>query len=55
MSWTWDSLLTLGLDLDLDAPVTLRMLVIVVAVGALGFIVHFAWHWWLLSRPDVRH
>jgi hypothetical protein len=31
------------------------LLLIVIAVGALGFVVHFAWHWWLLSRPDVRH
>jgi hypothetical protein len=30
------------------------LVVIVVGAGALGFIFHFAWHWWLLSRPDVR-
>jgi hypothetical protein len=27
---------------------------VVLGAGALGFIVHFAWHWWLLSRPDPR-
>jgi hypothetical protein len=21
--------------------------------AALGFMLHFVWHWWLLSRPDV--
>jgi hypothetical protein len=30
------------------------LLVVVVSAGALGFVLHFAWHWWLLSRPDVR-
>jgi hypothetical protein len=26
----------------------------VVGAGALGFVLYFVWHWWLLSRPDVR-
>jgi hypothetical protein len=30
------------------------LVVVVVSAGALGFVLHFAWHWWLLSRPDVR-
>jgi hypothetical protein len=30
------------------------VLLIVLAAAALGFIVHFGWHWWLLSRPDDR-
>jgi hypothetical protein len=27
---------------------------IVIGAVALGIVVHFAWHWWLLSRPDAR-
>jgi hypothetical protein len=30
------------------------LLVIAVGAAALGFIVHFGWHWWLLSRPDAQ-
>jgi hypothetical protein len=30
------------------------LVVIVVAATALGFVLYFVWHWWLLSRPDVR-
>jgi hypothetical protein len=29
-------------------------IVALAAAAALGFILHFGWHWWLLSRPDVR-
>ena len=25
---------------------------LLLAVAGLGFALHFAWHWWLLSRPD---
>jgi hypothetical protein len=28
--------------------------VIVIGAVGLGFAAHFAWHWWLLSRPDAR-
>jgi hypothetical protein len=28
--------------------------VVVAGAVALGFLVHFAWHWWLLSGPDHR-
>ena len=28
------------------------LLVIVVVAAALGVILHFGWHWYLLSRPD---
>jgi hypothetical protein len=28
--------------------------VVAAGVAALGFALHFAWHWWLLSRPDPR-
>jgi hypothetical protein len=31
------------------------LLVILVSAGALGFILHFGWHWWLLSGPDDPH
>jgi len=30
------------------------LLVIAVGAAALGFIAHFGWHWWLLSRPDAQ-
>ena len=30
------------------------LVLIVLAAGALGFVLHFGWHWYLLSRPDVR-
>jgi hypothetical protein len=29
------------------------LLVIVLGAAALGFVLHFGWHWWLLSRPDA--
>lgn len=28
------------------------MLVLALIVGGLGFVLHFGWHWYLLSRPD---
>jgi len=28
------------------------LVVILAGAGALGFILHFGWHWWLLSGPD---
>ena len=30
------------------------LLGIAVVAGLLGFVLHFGWHWWLLSRPDAR-
>jgi hypothetical protein len=30
------------------------VILIAVGSGALGFVLHFGWHWWLLSRPDKR-
>lgn len=27
------------------------LVVVLVGAGALGFVLHFLWHWWLLSRP----
>jgi hypothetical protein len=30
------------------------LLAVVLIVGALGFVLHFGWHWYLLSRPDDR-
>jgi hypothetical protein len=30
------------------------LVLIVIGAVALGFVAHFAWHWWLLSRPDAR-
>jgi hypothetical protein len=28
------------------------LLVILLSAVALGFILHFGWHWWLLSGPE---
>lgn len=28
--------------------------VLLLGTAALGFIVHFAWQWWLLSRPGAQ-
>jgi hypothetical protein len=28
------------------------LIVLLLGAAALGFVLHFAWHWWLLSRPD---
>jgi hypothetical protein len=30
------------------------LVVLLIAAAALGFALHFAWTWWLLSRPDFR-
>jgi hypothetical protein len=28
------------------------LLAILLSAVALGFVLHFGWHWWLLSGPD---
>lgn len=30
------------------------LIALVLAAAALGFLLCFGWHWWLLSRPDPR-
>ena len=28
------------------------LIALLIAAVGLGFVLHFAWHWYLLSRPD---
>ena len=41
-----------GGEIDMVCLPWWALLVILLSAAALGFILHFGWHWWLLSGPD---